>query len=263
MESRHNATGSEDSMLSLFECPVCLDSVLPPIVQCRNGHLVCATCRANVDTCPVCREQLDDIRNLALERIAERVKFPCKFKSSGCTLMLSVADKLLHQSICLFRSFRCPYPSGKCKWQGSADEIRGHLVSSHPFVKTFKGKEMMLCVQANGADAISYWMQVQLCFQCEFLVVLRRRPIDDERWRYCAVVQMIDQDDNAANAFAYHLEFNGLDGRHAHEGMPLGIEDNVTVALDNGDCLEFEITNDQIQLCGGVVRVKSTIVDLS
>lgn len=261
MEPLHNV--SEDSMLSLFECPVCSDSVLPPIVQCRNGHLVCSSCRENVDTCPVCREQLDDIRNLALERIAEKVKFPCKFVTSGCTFMLSAADKLRHQAICRFRSFRCPHPSGKCQWQGSANEVKHHLVNSHPFVKTFRGKEMMLCVQANGADAISYWMQLQQCFGRDFLVVLRRRPIDDERWRYCAVVQMIDPDDNAANTFAYHVEFHGLDGEHAHQGMPLGIEDSVTVALDNGDCLEFGISNDQIELCGGVVRIKSTVVHLS
>lgn len=254
---------SEDSMVSLFECPVCLDSVLPPIVQCRNGHLVCSSCRANVDTCPVCREQLDDIRNLALEKIAEKVKFPCKFKSSGCTLMLSAADKLMHQGVCLFRFFRCPHPSGQCQWQGCADEVRGHLLSAHPFVSALKDKEIMLHVEASDADVISYWMQMQLCFGREFLVIVRRRQIDDDRWCYCAVVQMIDQDNNAANAFAYHVEHNGPNGRHAHEGIPLGIEDDVTVALDNGDCLEFEVTNDHIVLSGGLVRVKSTIVDLS
>ncbi|KAL1439409.1 hypothetical protein MTO96_010228 [Rhipicephalus appendiculatus] len=128
---------------------------------------------------------------------------------------------------------------------------------------TFSGKEKMLRVETNRADGISYWMRVQLCFGREFLVVLRRRPIDDEKWRYCAVVQMIDPDDNAANGFAYHLEFHGLDGPHAREAMPLGIEDNVTVAFDNGDCLEFDITNDQIELFGGVVRIKSTIVNVS
>ncbi|XP_037527736.1 E3 ubiquitin-protein ligase Siah1 [Rhipicephalus sanguineus] len=264
MEPLHGATAFEDSMLSLFECPVCSDSVLPPVVQCSNGHVVCSICRETVDTCPLCREQFGCIRNLTLEKIAEKVKFPCKFKSAGCTLTLLAADKLWHQSVCLFRSIKCPHPGGECEWQGTADEIKQHLVSSHPFVMTCEGQEMMLCGQAYGAeDAIFYWMQLQLCFGREFLLVLRRRPIDDERWRYCAVVQMIDPDDNAANGFAYHLEFHGLDGQHAREGMPLGIEDNVNVALDNSDCLEFDISNDQIELCGGVVRIKSTIEDLS
>ncbi|KAL1439408.1 hypothetical protein MTO96_010227 [Rhipicephalus appendiculatus] len=103
MESIHNATGCEDSMLSLFECPVCLDSALPPIEQCRNGHVVCSSCRENVDSCPVCKEELNNIRNLALEKLAEKVKFPCKFNPAGCTFKLSAADKLWHQSVCRFR----------------------------------------------------------------------------------------------------------------------------------------------------------------
>nr|XP_037287921.1 E3 ubiquitin-protein ligase Siah1-like [Rhipicephalus microplus] len=182
---------SEDSMVSLFECPVCLDSVLPPIVQCRNGHLVCSSCRANVDTCPVCREQLDDIRNLALEKIAEKVKFPCKFKSSGCTLMLSAADKLMHQGVCLFRFFRCPHPSGQCQWQGCADEVRGHLLSAHPFVSALKDKEIMLHCgsQRRGrhllldADAALFRARVprgraSKADRRRQVVLLRRRPDD-------------------------------------------------------------------------------------
>ncbi|UYV68355.1 SIAH2 [Cordylochernes scorpioides] len=45
-------------LASLFECPVCFDYVLPPILQCVNGHLVCAACRLKLLRCPTCRGPL-------------------------------------------------------------------------------------------------------------------------------------------------------------------------------------------------------------
>ncbi|CAB4061086.1 SIAH1 [Lepeophtheirus salmonis] len=35
---------SNTSILSLLECPVCLDHITPPIKQCTKGHLVCIDC---------------------------------------------------------------------------------------------------------------------------------------------------------------------------------------------------------------------------
>ncbi|KAG8147895.1 hypothetical protein E2320_022991 [Naja naja] len=39
-------------LTSLFECPVCFDYVLPPILQCQAGHLVCNQCRQKLSCCP-------------------------------------------------------------------------------------------------------------------------------------------------------------------------------------------------------------------
>ncbi|XP_008049735.1 E3 ubiquitin-protein ligase SIAH2-like, partial [Carlito syrichta] len=42
----------------LFECPVYFDYVLPPILQCQAGHLVCNQCRQKLSCCPTCRGAL-------------------------------------------------------------------------------------------------------------------------------------------------------------------------------------------------------------
>ena len=48
-----------ESLLSVYECPVCLripDSA--PIFMCENSHLVCGTCKPQLPVlsgCPVCR----------------------------------------------------------------------------------------------------------------------------------------------------------------------------------------------------------------
>lgn len=42
-------------VLSAFECPVCMDYMMPPYLQCQSGHLVCGNCRPKLTCCPTCR----------------------------------------------------------------------------------------------------------------------------------------------------------------------------------------------------------------
>ena len=92
------ANSTNQDLASLFECPVCFDYVLPPILQvrmkcslsasssfmtvsfqCHAGHLVCSNCRPKLTCCPTCRGQLGgNIRNLAMEKVASTVMFPCR-----------------------------------------------------------------------------------------------------------------------------------------------------------------------------------------
>ena len=71
--------GQSAELTALFECPVCFDYVLPPILQCQAGHLVCNQCRLKLSCCPTCRGPLTpSIRNLAMEKVASTLPFPCK-----------------------------------------------------------------------------------------------------------------------------------------------------------------------------------------
>ena len=86
-------------LASLFECPVCFDYVLPPILQCHAGHLVCSNCRPKLTCCPTCRGQLGaNIRNLAMEKVASTVMFPCKYSNSGCPMTLLHTEKVCYWS---------------------------------------------------------------------------------------------------------------------------------------------------------------------
>lgn len=87
---RHNSEciNTSSDLASLFECPVCFDYVLPPIIQCQSGHLVCSNCRPKLSCCSTCRGPLGNIRNLAMEKVAETVTFPCRYNMNGCTAMM-------------------------------------------------------------------------------------------------------------------------------------------------------------------------------
>merc|ERR1712190_99643 len=69
------------SARNLLECPVCLELAWPPkkIFQCREGHIICDTCKANpnLKTCPMCRISFSNnltSRNRSLEELARALR---------------------------------------------------------------------------------------------------------------------------------------------------------------------------------------------
>ncbi|KRZ62450.1 E3 ubiquitin-protein ligase Siah1 [Trichinella nativa] len=117
-------------VLSVFECPVCLDYMLPPYLQCQSGHLVCGNCRPKLTCCPTCRGPVPSVRNLVMEKIANSVLFPCKFSSNGCPAAMLYQEKVEHEEACEFRPYSCPCPGASCKWQGNLDAVMPHLVKT-------------------------------------------------------------------------------------------------------------------------------------
>ena len=53
-------TANNSDLASYFECPVCFDYALPPIMQCQSGHIVCQSCRQKLTACPTCRGPLGE-----------------------------------------------------------------------------------------------------------------------------------------------------------------------------------------------------------
>lgn len=118
-QQQQSSANPLQELLSLFECPVCFEFALPPIMQCQSGHIVCSNCRPKLSCCPTCRSALGNIRNLSMEKIAYSIKFPCKYTSYGCTECMSHETKLEHEDVCEFRMYNCPCPGASCKWQVS------------------------------------------------------------------------------------------------------------------------------------------------
>jgi hypothetical protein len=121
-------------LLKELECPVCLEYMSSPIKMCRNGHNICNSCRLRVSTCPTCKEQFINARNITLENIAATIKYPCENREAGCEETFSLNNISIHQSQCLYQSAECPFrklSSVDCFWTGILSEIGGHVTSEH------------------------------------------------------------------------------------------------------------------------------------
>ncbi|KAF7989815.1 hypothetical protein HCN44_008489 [Aphidius gifuensis] len=234
-----SASSSSTDLASLFECPVCFEYVLPPILQCQSGHLVCSNCRPKLNCCPTCRGPLGNIRNLAMEKVASNVMFPCKYSTSGCTVSMVHIEKPDHEDACEFRPYSCPCPGASCKWQGSLEEVMPHLVMSHKSITTLQGEDIVfLATDINLPGAVD-WVMMQSCFGHHFMLVLEKQEKYDGHQQFFAIAQLIGSRKQAEN-FSYRLELNGNRRRLTWEAMPRSIHEGVCCAILASDCLVFD-----------------------
>lgn len=106
--------------------------LISSILQCRNGHTLCSTCKTRVQNrCPTCRQELGDIRCLALEKVAETLDLPCKYCSLGCPGIFPYYSKLKHETVCKFRPYNCPYAGSECSTVGDIPYLVAHLRDDH------------------------------------------------------------------------------------------------------------------------------------
>ncbi|KAG5273103.1 hypothetical protein AALO_G00147690 [Alosa alosa] len=221
-------TASNSDLASLFECPVCFDYVLPPILQCQSGHLVCSNCRPKLTCCPTCRGPLGSIRNLAMEKVANSVLFPCKYASSGC------------------------------EWQGSLDAVMPHLLHQHKSITTLQGEDIVfLATDINLPGAVD-WVMMQSCFGFHFMLVLEKQEKYDGHQQFFAIVQLIGTRKQAEN-FAYRLELNGHRRRLTWEATPRSIHEGIATAIMNSDCLVFDTSIAQLFAENGNLGINVTI----
>jgi len=60
---------SNNVLAQILECSVCKDIPIPPITQCKTGHLVCKICCETIKNCRICGEHMTETRNLAVEEL--------------------------------------------------------------------------------------------------------------------------------------------------------------------------------------------------
>ncbi|XP_053436111.1 E3 ubiquitin-protein ligase SIAH1-like [Nycticebus coucang] len=250
---------SNSDLASLFECVVCFDYVLPPIFQCQRGHLFCSNCRQKLTSCPTCWGPLGTIRNLAMEKVANSVLFPCKYASSGCEITLPPKEKADHEELCEFKPYFCPCPGVSCKWQGSLDAVMPHLMHQHKPLTAPQGENILfLATDINVPGAVD-WVMMQSCFGFHFMVVLEKQENYNGQEQFFAILQLIGTAKQAEN-FAYRLELTGHRRRLTWEATPLSIQERIATAMMKSDCLVFDTSIAQLFAENGNLGINVTIV---
>ena len=105
------AAAGFDRFLDELECPVCL--LVPrdlPVPACPVGHIVCQTCRENMERCPTCgRRMLAGGTNMLANRMIEEIPHSCKFEEFGCEVRQPLVELVNHEANCPQRTIKCPY----------------------------------------------------------------------------------------------------------------------------------------------------------
>jgi len=189
-------------LLSVLECPVCMEYMRPPITLCVNGHNICDICRPKLDDCPTCRKQFLSTRNVGLEKLAQMLKYPCTYRKFGCKEVFA-HDKLdEHKANCRYGQLKCPVINLplfiECDWTGNYSEIKNHLMKHHP----------EMCLDYGEVESRHFLSLLHMCFY-KFVFTY------DEIFccQFCersdmiyVVVQYIGPPENAAK-YKYKVEF--------------------------------------------------------
>jgi len=183
-----------EDLLKDLECPVCMEYMVPPIHLCTKGHNICSKCREGVQCCPtrICRAKILETRNVALENIARRQKYPCANRQNGCLDLLSVEHIAKHQAVCVYGKMKCPFHLVEtCPCTGLKSDLKEHVKAAHKtyFLEgsKFNSPHLTLC----------FWML--FCFGELFAYYFKKRD-----GRYCAAVQLIG---TSSEASKYKCEF--------------------------------------------------------
>ncbi|KAG5229559.1 hypothetical protein OIU76_022853 [Salix suchowensis] len=226
------------SVHELLECPVCTNSMYPPIHQCHNGHTLCSTCKTRVQNCcPTCRQELGDIRCLALEKVAESLEFPCKYYNLGCPEIFPYYSKLKHEAICNFRPYNCPYAGSECSVVGDIPFLIAHLRDDHKVDMhtgcTFNHRY----VKSNPREVenATWMLTVFHCFGQYFCLhfeafQLGMAPV------YMAFLRFMGDETDARN-YSYSLEVGGHGRKLTWEGTPRSVRDSHRKVRDSHDGL--------------------------
>ncbi|CAA2987715.1 E3 ubiquitin- ligase SINAT2-like [Olea europaea subsp. europaea] len=221
----------------LLECPICMNIMYPPIHQCSNGHTLCSKCKSKVRSCPICRQELGNIRCLALERVAQSLEVPCRYESLGCHDIFPYKTRFRHEKSCRFRPYNCPYAGVECPIGGNILFLVQHLKNYHQVDmhdgSTFNHRYVM--TDAQGVENATWMLTLFNCFGSHFCLHfeafdLQRAPV------YMAFVHFMGEEHDATK-FNYSLEVGGNDRKLTWQGVPRSIRDSRDTVRESLDGL--------------------------
>jgi len=221
-------------LLANIECPVCLEPIVPPIHQCRRGHLVCLRCKSQLHQCPTCRDKMSDMRNWAVERLAEHLRYPCKNSSSGCPVTVLLAHKSPHEATCSFRTYTCLFRT--CSWAGFRPLILSHLREAHAS-RFLEGTQQCIDVELNSPTLFYTDWAVSCLGQIFRINVFQNIPNSI----FYSSIYLIGSSDASSTDFSYTITVNGPNCRRiAYTRQTHSESSKMSSLCASGDCLQIK-----------------------
>ena len=218
----------DEALLSDLECPVCMEYMVPPIKLCTNGHNICSKCRGTVQRCPICRAEFSVTRNVALENIVRRQKYPCANRQNGCRDRFSIEHVAKHQAACVYGKINCPLNLyGTCSWNGLKTGLKRHAKAAHP--------GYVLEESSFHSPYLSGALAILSCFGELFTCYIDKRD-----GRYYGAVQLIG---TSSEASKYKCEFkllaeNGVE-QICNTFLVQGYSENFETIFSSGNCFNL------------------------
>ena len=127
-----------DNLVQQYTCPICMDTLRAPVMQCLKGHPFCGECmdatiaashgHSGGAKCPACREPLNAntiSHNRTAEETMRHLKKKCE--NDGCNHVTSFLDYPKHARHCPYELVPCTHKTSGCTWRGKKKRLEKHL----------------------------------------------------------------------------------------------------------------------------------------
>lgn len=113
-----------------IQCPICFNYFTEQIFKCRLGHNVCQSCKNHITTCPICREEMENTRDIRMENILPQITMFCINKSFGCLYESDLRILKQHELECRYHQYTCHI--NNCTHEANQWELIKHYQEKHP-----------------------------------------------------------------------------------------------------------------------------------
>lgn len=230
---------SKRSLEKILECLVCMDTIRPPIFQCKEGHLLCSQCRSKLPRCPACRDAVGlacGVRNRALEQLAREFEFRCQFP--GCSEQILYDHLNKHEQRCEFAPLTCPHASSQCDWTGSsADDVLKHLIQKHSVRQCRSDTINATYTNTKGRANVFWTERIFSCHGQHFILSFRHRMVGSGFGEFVALLQHITGKHGCEGGFAYELSAQKGEWAVSYSAKPSSIRSAASSIFARHDCL--------------------------
>ncbi|XP_023240188.1 E3 ubiquitin-protein ligase SIAH1B-like [Centruroides sculpturatus] len=226
----------DPTVISLLECPVCYENLATPIFQCVAGHLLCGSCRGRVHQCPTCRGYLGELRNIAMEKMAEAIALPCRFKDNGCQVVQKLQKRRIHEQHCLYRTCECPTLDPTCSWEGAFQTLVEHLRDRHRSMVSVKSGSIKLSLVGLESTHPLSWAIRMNCHGHEFIIQAKKSETGIDRGRISLLIRFVGSK-KGASRFRSFLLVGGKGKALAWNSPPKSVMEETRKIIEEEECL--------------------------
>ncbi|KDR15644.1 uncharacterized protein LOC110833383 [Zootermopsis nevadensis] len=210
----------DQGLLQELECPVCMETMKPPITMCENGHSICANCKPKLTYCPSCTKPFLHVRNLALESLSRQV-----------------TDQMGEQQPTRFpQSVECPFTrisKGTCPWRGPLVGMKDHVKVYHNNLNDMHESNGAFNVVLTGLSPGQHYRKI--VFISDELYYIYWRIKDD--CFYCAVLHVGEDKICSKYKYKFTLTTESDDKKISMSFPTRCILEDLEEILLSGDCV--------------------------
>jgi len=184
----------------------------------------------------LCRKNFAKYRNLALEKIIGKLKFPCKYENLGCTGLFSLDRLALHESDCSRQANRCPFEvldTNMCTWEGTEDAVVDHMKTSHSDICGIMDQEGKYETRMCGIVKVPLWYRA--VFKQDDVFLWCTKLIEGNLFTFLLYLGVKEE----ASSFKFKMTIYKVDktGSFAASHRTCPYPNNINKIFHNTDCI--------------------------